>query len=519
MKKASKAFALFALSLFFSLTAVLTVIPVPRAAAASGRSRASQVFSYLTQNIGFNSAAACGIMSNIEHESEFNAGLVIIDCNGLPSGGLCQWNGGRFRNLISFCNANGYDYLSIPGQLEYLKHELQKSDFKHIYSYMTSVPNTQNGAYDAGYYWCYYFEVPANRARRASSRAAAAVNTYWPEYCVNNISAITPFSKADDKTLDADSPVNIGWNKASGNYTGYRVYIARKTGDKFDWDNADTLPLDAEERRCTLDLSKFGLGRYAVRVVAFNAGNGFEGPCENTIKFNVDCLEHRFAVAKRVEPTFASDGKKILKCEKCGEKQTVTLKKLSLDAFEAGTIEDFDVTAKTAKTVTLTWKAFKNAEGYRIYQLENGEWVKLCRMQADELTCTIKDLKPGTRYTFKVVAFAKNGDDTVCCKGSELSVFTRPTGVKLTGIDNGKGKVWLQWSANKKAEGYSVFAASKANGSYEEVRSVKAGTTETTVKGLTSGARYYFYVCAYITNSKGNKIYSDPSNIMYATVK
>ena len=102
---------------------------------------------------------------------------------------------------MNYCSSNGFDYLSIQGQLEYLKHELQGSDFKHIYDYMKNVPNTKEGAYNAGYYWCYYFEIPSNRASRSSSRASAAVNNYWPVYCVNDISAVKPVSKADDKTL------------------------------------------------------------------------------------------------------------------------------------------------------------------------------------------------------------------------------------------------------------------------------------------------------------------------------
>ncbi len=516
MKKTGRSLLIFTLSLFFSFIVTLTV--TTPAAAASDASRESQVFSYLTRELGFNSAASCGIMSNIEHESDFNPRLVIIDSNGRPSGGLCQWNGGRFNNLMSFCNHNGYDYLSIQGQLEYLKHELQKSDFKHIFNYMKNVPNTKEGAYNAGYYWCYYFEVPSNRASRSSTRASAAVNSYWPLYCVNNISAVKPVSKADDQTLDLERSVSIAWNKATGNFTGYIAYIAQKVGDEFDWDNAWQLELGKEERRFTVDLSKLGVGRYAVRVFAQNVNNGFCGDCENTVKFNVDCLEHRFALVNRVEPTFTANGKKVMACEKCGEKQTVTLEKLNENAFENGEIKAFEVTGRTADSVSLSWKAFRGAEGYRIYQLIGDEWVKLRRMEADELTCTVKNLKPGTRYTFKVAAFAKKGGDAIYCNGAELSVFTRPTGVKLSNAETRQGKIWLQWNANKKAEGYSVFASTNPAGGFEEVRSVNAKTTKTGIGSLNSGVRYYFYVCTYITNTKGNKIYSEPSNLVSAEI-
>ena len=100
MKKASKA--------FFSVVIMLT-LAVFSATAANAASNKDRVFEYLTEKIGFNSAAACGIMANIEHESNFDPTEVIIDSNGLLSGGLCQWNGSRFSNLKNFCR----NYLTL----------------------------------------------------------------------------------------------------------------------------------------------------------------------------------------------------------------------------------------------------------------------------------------------------------------------------------------------------------------------------------------------------------------------
>ena len=146
---------------FFSVVIMLAVaVPAFSAQGVSSKSNKSTVFSYLTEEIGFNTAAACGIMANMEHESGFNPSRVMYDSNGLLSGGLCMWNGGRFSSLQRFCNNNGYNYLSIPGQLRYLEHELKSGYFKHIYNYLKKVPNTSSGAYDAAYYWCYYFEIP-----------------------------------------------------------------------------------------------------------------------------------------------------------------------------------------------------------------------------------------------------------------------------------------------------------------------------------------------------------------------
>lgn len=67
------------------------------------------------------------------------------------------------------------------GQLHYLEYELQHS-YSSVWNRLHSVDNTADGAYDAGWYWCYYFEIPANKASVSVTRGNYAKNTYWPIY-------------------------------------------------------------------------------------------------------------------------------------------------------------------------------------------------------------------------------------------------------------------------------------------------------------------------------------------------
>ena len=117
-----------------AITLVILAAIVPLSASASTSNNKSEIFKQLTTKLDLNPAAACGIMANIEHESDFDPTLVIVDTNGLLSGGLCQWNGGRFSNLQNFCYNNGYNYLSIEGQLAFLKHELSSGSYGYIYN-------------------------------------------------------------------------------------------------------------------------------------------------------------------------------------------------------------------------------------------------------------------------------------------------------------------------------------------------------------------------------------------------
>ena len=47
---------------------------------------------------------------------------------------------------------------------------------------LKSVENTAQGAYEAGYNFCYNYEVPSNRASRSVQRGEMAMYDFWPKY-------------------------------------------------------------------------------------------------------------------------------------------------------------------------------------------------------------------------------------------------------------------------------------------------------------------------------------------------
>lgn len=135
------------------------------------------IYSFLTGEMKLNAAAACGILANIERESDFN-----LTCQSYDGGyGLIQWTGGRNTKLKKWCAENGYDHASLEGQLRFLKYELENTQTKTM-TYLKGVENSAAGAYDAAYYFCYNFEIPASRAKRSVERGNIAKNTYWVKY-------------------------------------------------------------------------------------------------------------------------------------------------------------------------------------------------------------------------------------------------------------------------------------------------------------------------------------------------
>ena len=73
---------------------------------------------------GFNKFAIAGILGNLQAESNFNPGSLALDSNGLWSGGIAQWNGGRLDALKRFAAARGKPWNDLVTQIDFLVSEV-----------------------------------------------------------------------------------------------------------------------------------------------------------------------------------------------------------------------------------------------------------------------------------------------------------------------------------------------------------------------------------------------------------
>lgn len=160
------------------LAMLALLVPLAPAAQAADLAVERAVYNFLTQELGLNSAAACGVLANIEAESNFS---LRASGDGGSSYGLCQWHAGRFQNLQSFCRMQGYDYWSLEGQLQYLAYEL-RGGYWNTYAALRGVENSSQGAYDAAYAWCVRFERPAAMEEAGARRGRTAQFKYWLRY-------------------------------------------------------------------------------------------------------------------------------------------------------------------------------------------------------------------------------------------------------------------------------------------------------------------------------------------------
>ena len=216
-------------SMVLVIAMLLVMLPhsTPRAEAASN---VDTIFEYLVTNMGLTPAAACGVLANIEHESNFNPNIV---GDYGTSYGICQWHNERYTALRNYCSSNGYSYTSLEGQLHYLQYELEHSYYSTVLVKLRSASNDANGASYAAEVWCRYFEVPANVNYQVSIRSSSAVNTYWPKYQYYQISgsATLPDGVYVIKSaVNADYAIDIDGGASSG--SGANVHLwERHYGD------------------------------------------------------------------------------------------------------------------------------------------------------------------------------------------------------------------------------------------------------------------------------------------------
>ena len=163
------------------------------------------IFDYLTDVLGYNTAAACGAMANIYSESAFvpinleniyETKLGFTDLTytmAVDDGsyknfvrdsagyGLCQWTYyTRKQGLLDYAKSQGKSIGDAGMQLSFLNKELMAGSTG---KYMKAAPNTEQGTYNVGYYFCQNFERPAQVADEKSiARGNLAKNYYWEEY-------------------------------------------------------------------------------------------------------------------------------------------------------------------------------------------------------------------------------------------------------------------------------------------------------------------------------------------------
>ncbi len=89
------------------------------------------------------------------------------------------------------------------------------------------------------------------------------------------------------------------------------------------------------------------------------------------------------------------------------------------------TVTKLKVSAKTKNSITLKWNSVKNASGYKVYNVKNGEYIYL--KTVTDTTCTLTGLGSSAKYSYSVAPYINTTLKTVygdCC--DSVSAITDP---------------------------------------------------------------------------------------------
>ena len=134
----------------------------------------------------WNYAQSIAIMANIEAESDYHEDA-LGDKNSkgeFTSYGLCQWHGSRWERLKKYAGTDGA--IDPDVQVGFIVYEMEKW-YPKTWKIFQEIGNDKAGAERAAYYFCYNYEVPANRQSKSEKRSIRAGELY--EQFENKMSA------------------------------------------------------------------------------------------------------------------------------------------------------------------------------------------------------------------------------------------------------------------------------------------------------------------------------------------
>lgn len=477
----------------------------------SESSNTTIVFNYLVDELKMNSAAACGVLANIYYESGFDPHM---EGDNNTSYGICQWHADRKTNLINYCKSNNLDYTTLEGQLAFLKYELVNS-YSKIYNYMLDEKNTADGAYDAGWYWCYNFEVPANRETVSVTRGNLAKNTYWEQYGKDEIA-----SPAISNLQNLENGILLQWKVTAG-VSGYNIY--RKTSLSDAWTQIDSVS-DGDINRYTDKNVSCGTNYYyavasyvgdnaydtyvTTESVNYRTGPGTsyakEGTLESGVQVKVDPSYKKTAdgytwykihysgsdyyVASQYlkKQSSASGSTTLQESEKSSYKSIMYLTQVTLTKSE-----------NTADGVKISWNKVKGASEYYVYRKgSDGKYTRLGKSSGNTLNYTDKTAESGSTYTYTVRAVS--GDSIGTYKStSTIYCLAYPVISSVSNVQNG---IHISWNKVKGASEYYLYRKG-SDGVYSRLASVSESTLSYTDKKAVNGEKYVYTLRAVNKNT------------------
>lgn len=181
-------------------------------------------------------------------------------------------------------------------------------------------------------------------------------------------------------------------------------------------------------------------------------------------------------------------------------------------------VTNFTSTNATDSSLTLAWDKNNKAEVYTVEIYKGGKWNEI--YSGADTSCTAKDLRASSTYTFRIRAYKASGGTTYYSDYVRLAAKT----AESSGVSNVKSfrkisatssELIIGWAKNNSAEGYIV--EQYKGGKWTEVLRTYTNNTVGFIAGdLKAGTTYTFRIRAYKT-SGDTVIYSNYTRLAAMT--
>ena len=419
-----------------------------------------------------------------------------------------------------------FDNLIIPGSVK----EIGESAFAECNVDSLYI---ENGVEEIGHNAFLYCEN-INTFFSGTRAQWEAINIAYSNYNIENVhyNASYPFDHAAAYTETAEGEFKCGerivysytctcgdsykaWGYAPGHEGGNRTCtkkaVCSRCGEEYGGLE------DHNYKAYTIKATLSKDGRTGIRCADCNAGET-HGKISRPKKFTLSTTEYTYN-GKEKKPSVTvkdADGKTISKSyytvkyesgRKLPGEYTVTI--TFKGNYEGTKKLTFKILPKTTskvtstgytKSVKLTWSKVTGADGYRIYYKSGDTWKTVAK-SVKGTTYTVKNLKSGTKRTYAIRAYKKDGSTTLWSERKAFSVSTKPGKATLTAKSSSPGTATLTWKSVKGANTYRVYY--KVNKGEYKLYKTYSKPTKVTLKGLRGGYTYTFRVKAGIKVTGG----------------
>ena len=191
---------------------------------------------------------------------------------------------------------------------------------------------------------------------------------------------------------------------------------------------------------------------------------------------------------------------------------TITTSNKSSSVKATTTFEAVDITETiptSSTSITLKWEKFPAANGYQIFRLNEStnEYEKVG--STTSTSYTDKNLKPYTRYYYKVRAYIASNGVTSYSSFDMANEMTCPEAVtNFSAKTMTYYSIMLNWSSSSLAKSYEIYQLAPNESSYHLIATVNYNETSYMVNNLNTNTEYKFKI-RMNARSGSNKLYSD----------